>query len=433
MSRILMCATLLLALVMGGCEQRREQPTDKRAEALPRKPFHEALEPELYELPSGALATWRAHARHQPALVLFANHPYLDPLPETGREELRDFLRTATPEDIVRRARFFVPDPAFLPPQALSAAIAAGLFSEIVFVYPGTQEKDAFSLEDFQRRALAAGFLNEEETRALSLHDGVIGGRVRGLPLRCVHPEALPSLDKPVILHIDLGYFKDLYQNEIRTPVYDLLHQTATAIRDAGFPALAVTLSFSNAEVGFSLESRFMISDLAELLRRPAALEGGTPRSWTYRAAALFAGAMFMEGRFRELTEEAAQAGPADAAAQYALSLVRFQQGRDEEGFALLDRAVALDRGFALDYLELAEVGAEQGRWDKVLELIEKAAALDPRNPFPRLRQADALIQGGRGNEALPLLDALRRLPWSPRHHPDILRLLEEMMQAAGA
>ena len=46
---------------------------------------------------------------------------------------------------------------------------------------------------------LAKTLLPELSRRTLD----VISGRVRGLPFRCVHPEALPAIGGPVIVHID--------------------------------------------------------------------------------------------------------------------------------------------------------------------------------------------------------------------------------------
>jgi hypothetical protein len=394
--------------------------------------FKKPVTPAVFELPSGALIVWREFAKRKPALLLFSTHPLLAPLSEGDRKGLKKLLTSGSARDIVRRGQIQSADPAFASAQTVSAAIDAGLIGELIFVQPTRRKRADVSLQDFQQRAYNAGFLSAAETSALTLQDGVISGKVRGLPFRVVHLDALPRIDRPVIVHVDLGYFKDLYVNEIKTPVYDLLSQTATAIRDAGYPALAVTLSYSNKEVEFSLESRFMISNLADLLYHPAMLGGITPPSWVLRARAMFAGAMFAESSAQDLIAQAAQLNPDDPDALYAQAQQLFLQKQSVAAFSLLDQAVALDRGYALAYLELAETGVELGQWEKAVEILDKAANAFPDDPFIRISQADLLIQHGRGQEALPLLTALQQLPWSEIHHPGVSALLKEMAVAAA-
>jgi len=424
-------------------EAAPSEPTTTEA-AVPAKPaaaearlpgtyalFEEPVESARYEVPSSALATWRGFASRKPALLLFSKHPFLDPLADNLREDVRALLSNGTAEDINRRGRLRAADPVFFPPNTVSAAIEGRLISELVYVYPTSRPVAEFSLPDFQRRALGAGFLTEAEALALTLQDGVISGTVRGIPFRCVHPEALPKIDAPVLVHIDLGYFESLYANDIKTPVYGLIYDLSKALRAAAYPVLAVSLSYSNQETGFSLDSRFIISDLAELLRHPEWLTQEVPASWTLRSQALFASTMFAESTSLELTAEAAQINPDDPAALYHQALVLFRQEQPDEAFVLLDQAVALDAGYALAYIDLAETGLESGQWEKALELLGKAAQHFPDDPFIRMRQADILIRHDRGQEALPLLRDLRQLPWSPVHYYGIPGYLKEMQAAA--
>ncbi|OGR36091.1 MAG: hypothetical protein A2091_10755 [Desulfuromonadales bacterium GWD2_61_12] len=321
-------------------------------------------------------------------------------------------------------------NPAFLPPQTLSLAIAAGLFSEIVYVMPTTQKISEFSLVDFQKRSVTYGFFTESEAAALTLQNGVIGGTLRGIPFRCVHPDALPKISAPTILHVDLGYFNDMFVNEVKTPSYGLLHNLMTSVRNQEYPVLAATLSYSNQEAGFSLDSRFMISNIAEVLRNPALLSGNTPPSWTLRADALYASTMFSKSKAEELTERAAKESPDDPAALHALALLLFRRNQPDQAFVVLDRAVALDKGYALEYSELAERGKELGQWAKSIELLQKATECFPENDFVKIRLVDALIQRGRVKEARPILSELLKRPWSDTYHKGVPELLNGMSEA---
>lgn len=393
--------------------------------------FKEPVTPAVYELASGGLATWRQHAEIKPALVLFSLHPFLDPLRNENVHGIKEFVRTAAPTELIRRTRLQTPDPILLPPQTTSAAIAAGLISELIFVQPSTQKMTEASLASFQQRTFDAGFLTAEEARALTLKDDTISGTVRGIPFRTVHLDALPKITGPVLVHIDLGYFKELYVNAIKTPAYPLIYKLISEIREADWSTLAVTLSYSNQEVDFSLESRFMIATLADVLYHPALLDGGIPASWTLRANALYAAEMFAESKAQELLAEATLTNPDDPAAFYDFSLVLFRLKNNPEAFAALDQAVALDKGYARAYLDLTNAGMALGDKEQSLKLLSKAAASFPDNPFIRISRCDLLIRLGRGSEALPLLQQLQELPWSTVYHPGVPGLLQEMIEVA--
>lgn len=426
---------ILFLLVLTSCKRNNEEQKtsfpNQGSPVTPKVPFRAALEPNLYELPSGALATWRNFAAQKPTLVLFSAHPLLDPIPAERKEQIHDLLVKSDEKEIVRRCRMLSNEPVVLPPETLSAALDNDLFSEVVLVVPSLGKPEDINLEKTRIRFQQAGFLTEDESNKLALSDGVIRGTVRKLPLLIVHPDRLPQLVKPIILHIDLSYFREMYVNEVKTPSYDLLLQLATKVREAAYPALAVTLSFSNQEVGFSLESRFLIRDLDTVLRKPELLEGNPPPSWELRAKALYATAMFAESEARELTLQAANKNPDDAAALYALALDMFKQRQAEAGFSTLDQAVALDQGYGLEYLELAQQGLSMGQTEKSIELMGKAANALPDNLFVRIELANQLIQASRVKEARPLIAELIKLDWSKTFHPQVPQYLQQMKEAA--
>lgn len=440
-SIICLITLIFLSLSIGACDdsgsqerqvQVRPASAVQQSTITPRQAFKEPIEPAVFELASGALSIWRNYAAIKPALLLFASHPLLNPTEDVETASIKQMIAVATDQEILRRGSVSASDTLIVSPQTVSAAIHAGLFSEILLVLPTQEKPEDISLEKFVMRLTVAGFLSAEEAATLVLKDKVISGTVRGLPFRLVHPDALPPLTGPLVMHVDLGYFNEGYVNEVKTPIYDSIYWFAAAVRDAGYKPTAVTLSCSNQEVGFSLSSRFIIRDLAYLLRNPQYLEGGTPESWLLRASALYASIMFNESRAQELTEKAAMSKPEDAAAIYDLALLRFQQADPDEGFRLLDQAVTLDRGYALSYIELADQGQSMGQWGKSFELLEKAVAAFPDNVEWRIRLAGDLIQRGRVKEASRHLQILERLNWSDVYHPYIRELLRTMQEAAS-
>lgn len=405
-------------------------PEKKLPQAGVRSLFKVAVEPTVYELPVGALATWRDYAGQKPALLLFSAHPLLDPIPAAEQETVRQLVLTGTAGDIIRRGRLNAADTVFISPQTVSAAIDSGLIAELIYVLPTPGKLSEMSLPEFQKRVFHSGFLTDKEALALTMKNGVISGTVRGLPLRCVHPEALPKINRPVLVHVDLGYFKNLYVNEVKTPAYDLLYRTAASLHKADYPVLAVTLSYSNQEAEFGLESRFLISNLADLLRHPSMFEGNIPVSWKLRSDALYAGALFSSDKAMEFSIKAAETNPDDPAALYLLALIQLEQRQSAAALATLDRAVALDPGYALQYLDMADAWQQA---DQVLALREKAAKVFADNPIIRIQIAELLINSGKGKEALPIILSLQQLPWSTTYHPDVPEILKQMATVANS
>lgn len=402
------------------------------ADGLPL--FREPVAPAVYEVPANALATWRSFAGRKPALLLLANHPFLKPLAGDEAGAVRTLLRDGSTAELIRRGRLSAPDPAFVSLQAVSAAIAAGLISELIYVQPGSGSAAALTLADFQKKAYLAGFCTEAEALALTSADGVIRGTVRGLPFRVVPAEALPKIDVPLLIHVDLGFFLASYSNEITTPAYRLLLGTAAALRDAAYPkVLAVTLSFSNQEAGFSLEHRFMLNSFASMLLIPATLDGNVPASWVQLANAVYAGTLFNDELAEDFVARAVAVNPDNPAAHFAQALLLLKAHREADAFAALDRAIALDPGYAQAYLELAESARGIGASERVLQHLDKAAPHFPDNPFLDIDRAEALLRLARGREAALLLAGLQQLPWSERHHPGIAAQLAEMAKLAKA
>ncbi len=428
-------ASVLFTLMLCGygCDFQKDSGpsvTIAQVAVTPKALFQEPIVTQSFELASGALTVWRRYSAAKPALLLFAAHPLLNPVPEPLTEQVGQLLSSRDDTELLRRGTSTAADALLISPQTVSAAIEGGLISELLVVLPSLDDKP-ISLEKFSKRASAAGFFSSEDASRLTLEDGVIRGSTRGIPLRVSYLNALPEIDRPLLMHIDLSYFKESYVNDIKTPIYDLIYEFATATKGAGYRPTAVTLSYSNQEVDISLSSRFVINDLATLIENPAYLEGGTPASWALRASALYASLMFDEERSRILTEQAAASTPDDAAALFDLALVRFQENLPEEGFALLEQAIALDAGYGLVYLDLADQGQNLEQWTKSFELLEKATTIFPDNAVLRIRLAGDLIQRGRVKEARRVLKALEKLEWSEFYHPEARALLEKMQQAA--
>jgi tetratricopeptide (TPR) repeat protein len=387
----------------------------------------------LVELATHALPFWRDCRDEKPALVLMSFDPFLQPIPTVLRDRARELVLTGTPGDIDRHGGLNRPDPVVMPTQALSAALEAGLFSRIYWVFPAKVDPTQLNLETFREQMVKAEFFSEAEAQELTLTQGTFSGQLRGVPFKAVHYSKLPDIDVdgPLVLHVDLSFFRGLYDDEIKTPLYDLIHQSALQILESGWQPLTLTLSYSTLQGAISLDTRFVLTNLAQVLRDPSLLDGDMPQPWQLRAEALYAADMFTESKKLELYQQAAKLAPQDPTAAYDLFQVHFMARELDEALLALERAVALDPGYGAAYLRLTSMALEDGNVEMALALLEKAAAVFPANPFIPLQRADLLLQTGRGEAALSLLEPLLEKNWSPTYHPDIRKTLVEMKEVA--
>jgi len=386
MRKLSLLTFALILILLIGCQEEVPQKTASTSTPEPAKPavtqtielveiFSEPIEPVVLELPSEALSYWRDAAKgKKPALVLFSIHPLLQPIDGTLKKDAAELMASGTTGDFKLHGSVYRAEPVILPTQALSAAIDAELFSEIIWVFPSTGAPEEMQLALFHKQVTEAGFLTEAEGKTLNLNGGIYTGTVRGLPFRAVHPGVLPTIDKPMVLHVDLGFFKGIYQGEVKTRIYDQLLSTALAMNETGWTPEVTTLSYSTMEGTFSLDVRFLITNFADMLRDPTLLDGTMPESWALRSEALYSVNFFLEGKVQEYYEQAAAKFPEDAAAQYDLyKHMFFEQRRIDEALLVLDKAVALDRGYAAAYLELALIADKDNNMAAALELLNSA------------------------------------------------------------
>jgi len=429
---------ILVLIALAGCQKHEEsappvQTTETTAPAPEKVLLGEPIEAKEVELPSEAIPYWRnAAGGSRPALVLFAIHPFLQPLNEAQRDAVMKLVATGTPDDFAKRGTFFRVDPALISTQALSAALAGNLFSEIIWVFPSTTPLEEFSQETFRNQMVEAGFMTPEESAGMTYQDGIFSGTLRGTSFKAVHPLALSAVSGPAILHIDLGYFKGQYKSEIKTPLYPLLLETAKTLRGLNLKVRGVTLSYSTEEGEFSLETRFLINRLAELLAAPSMLDKPLPENWNLHSEALYTINFFMEDKVTELYTKAVHLAPGDPAVLYGLALRRLRDKDLKGALELIERAAKEDEGYALEYFNLADRAANAGDFANASMLLDRGRSHSPHNPFIDFQRAGVLIQQGQTDAARQILLGLKKLPWSPDVHAGTLQRIDDMLAAVS-
>ena len=307
-----------------------------------------------------------------------------------------------------------------LPVMAVRTAAEAGFFSRIVWVFPSSSSVEQLQLDVFVTQMLGSFSMTEDEAANLTLEDGSLRGMIAGVPFQAVHPEALPSLDQPVVVHFDLTYMKPGYKGEIKTPLYPQLLDTLDGLKSTGWKTTTVTISFSNLEGEIPLPSRFVARDLAAVFANPALLAEEPPRQWQLRTNALYIENFFKKEEVRKLYEEMTAADPSDASVKYALYNVARQFKEGDAALDYLQQAVELDPVYALEYLTLAETALKGKRPDKAIDMLQNARAKLPNNSFILLSLVRLAIDSHRQDLALQLLPLLQGETWSTIYHPDI-------------
>lgn len=430
---------LCLFLLISGCEKKKEQATPAVEPLSLEAPeailttatlLQEPIEAHLFELPVQALPVWRSFRGSKPILVLLSQDPFLQPIPAALEKEAIDLALKGTPEEFAERTSMPGPNPLLLPRMAVDTALRSNLFSEVVWIFPSTVPKDQLDIEQFRQQLLEFGAIDEDEAQTFIPLAGGFAGTVRGLPFRAVPPDALPILERPVVLHIDLGFFQPLYKGEIKTALYPLLYNSLGNLRETAMDTAAVTISFSNMSGTLPLTARFIGPTLAHLVNNPEMLDNKLPLNWQRRANALYLPNFFKIEEARDLFLEMEIDLPVDPSVKYDL----YQNSRElKEGDKALDylkQAVALDPVYALEYLTLASLALERGLPEQAVKMLRLAEQAMPDNPQISLQLAAQLNDLNHSGQTRKILEKLRELPWSTVYYPDMGVHIDAMLAA---
>ena len=393
--------------------------------------LQEGIEATLVEVPTQALPIWRKYREQKPTLVLYSRDPFLAPTPAALEEEAIELIQDGASDKLSERLLFPSSNPLLLPDMALDSALRTELFSRVVWVFPAKVPIDQLDGELVPQQLLELGAIDQEEAKTFVYAKGVASGTVQGLPFKAVHPDALPTLQGPVVLHIDLGFFQPLYKGEIKTPLYPLLYKTMSDIAKLGWQGVCATLSFSNTSSGLPLSTRFIGPTLARLLSEPGLLDAQLPANWARRANVLYLPNFFKTEEINKLYQEMDSADPENPSIKFGYYQVSRQLKSGNKALELLAQAVALDPVYALEYPLLSSVAMEKGRPLEAVQMLHHARAAQPDNPFIALQLANLLIQIKHPEQAIKILKDLDRHPWSETYFPEMSAQLVALMTAA--
>jgi hypothetical protein len=426
---------LLLMFFAVGCSQ--EESTSPPTKVAKQKPaqvedstsrifLEEAVPLHRLERVGEALAVWRQYSEQQPALLLLSNYPLLMPVPDQLRDEVSRTVVSATADDLSRLSDVGLPAPLFLPEMTVDIALREGWFGQLAWAPSIRDPAQELSLEPISERFAKNQFASELELATLTIQENILRGTLRGVSTTMAALHNLPELNGPVIIHIDPGYFQGMYENEIATPILQVINNALAVLRERKIPVLAVTFDNSNLVGRISLDVRFLQHVLARMIESPETLDQEVPINWRRKADILYLSNFFKKDETRELALAMNADEPDTAWVKFALyrSSVEHSQGSDALSF--LAEAVRLDRVYALEYLALSDMAYEKKRSDEAMRMLSLAAGTFPENAQIKLKMAHLATAMGDKETALHLVGQLQQLEWSPVYYPDMPQYLED-------
>ncbi len=385
----------------------------------------DSINATVYESDTEALLSWRMNLPGRPTLVLLSNNPFLTPLPETIKTDIKDLVLRGSSEQIRRKAVMTGSDPLLYPGMGLSAALDAKLFSEVIWIIPLTKERPLPELEILSQQLRDHGVMSKTELSSLKKVDDHVSGKVRGIAFSIYASHSLPKLKKNLVMHLDLSYFSALYRNEIKTPIYPLIGQQLRSWKNQNWPVKQISISLGNLLGNVPLGSRFMGDNLRTLFNKPNILMDQLPQIWRLRAKALYLENFFKKEEMLEIFQKMDQLEPENAATQYGLYQVQRRFKNGDKALQHLAEAVRIDPGYALEYYTLAETALKKKRPAAALQMLSLASAQQPANPGPLLRQLDILVQINHPQPMAGLLEQLNKMTWSEIYYPGMGKHLQ--------
>jgi hypothetical protein len=433
---------LLTCLLLAGCERQSSNgpaetgPVPSRpqtvAAVLPVHLLKEPVEATMVEIATEALPIWRRFHEQRPALVVLAESPFARAVPTPLQGRAGRLTEDGDAYALWAASPFATSDPVLLPEMAVRAALRAGFFSRLIWVIPVPEEvQGRITVEDFRRNLQGDGTLTVQEADSIERRAVGFAGTLEGVPFLAIFPETLPTIDGPIVLHLDAGFVSPFYKNEVKTPLFPLIHKHLTQLRDADWQVLAVTISRSNFGARLPVEVRFLAPIFSRLLKEPDMLEGEMPAEWILRRDNLYLESFFQPEKMLANARRMIELAPGDAAAYFDLYAALVLDRRTGEAMDALAMAVLLDPAYALKYLQLAEAAGDNPV--ESLILLERAAAALPEEPLIPLLLAERLLKAGRAAEAETLLHYLARRNWSQTYFPDMARHLTALREKAAA
>jgi tetratricopeptide (TPR) repeat protein len=264
----------------------------------------------------------------------------------------------------------------------LYPAIMEGIVKELYWVTPDSLMAGRKVLDDMKSQLIdTLDRLSIDDLDSFQLRNGVVKGRVYGIPLTICKLSDLPLFNEAVLLDIDVDYFDppDLRKRLALPSIWP--NEFITALMKKGMKSDSVTISYSVRGGYLALEYKFLGDDLANILKDPKGSQSVLAKMRIHRRS----GHVYRsKGMYSEAVHEfqkGLELSPDDAALHYGLGLAYSQWGKADEASIEFDRAKALDGRYENSLLSDADYYFRKGLCDRALPLYEQVLQKKPVNP----------------------------------------------------
>jgi tetratricopeptide (TPR) repeat protein len=426
-SCIFLGLALSISLALPSCDNNSSPSIKVESKAL----FHEPITANLVELPNEAIPTWRQYAETKPVLLLFGD----DPMLQTTHPDLQADINTLVTSGTITDLRKHGPLAAatyLQPSQTLTAILQQKMFSQVIWATSKSAESGALGHSEVIEALFKIGAVDDYERESFKVTTYGQSGTIHDTPFQIVYHDHLPPVDGPILMHLDLTYFKSLYDNEIKTPFFNTLKSYVDTVRKQTYSCVDVTISYSNLINWVPIDMRFAGEMANQVLANPDLLDKPMPESWQRKARSLYLNVFFQNEERAALFLPLVKENPDQKADTYwELFKTTIKFASYEEAIGYLDQAVTRDNAYAVEYFNLAAKAQQRELLEQEVTLWRKAAAAFPDNPYIKLQEIKARIESKEDPNLLRTdLIKLQQLDWSEFYNASIAEEIERLIQS---
>lgn len=287
-------------------------------------------------------------------------------------EEVREALEAGSCAELAPRVGYWARgDALYGIADFVYPAFRLGVVREVWWVVPARRRMPQAAFEPFRRWLRDRWQFPDDFLAALRYDGAVVRGTFRGLPVRLVTLDDLPSLSEPVLLDVDVDYLVSLYRDEGRDGMLDVLSWFFRALAGKGLRSDFVTVARSVDRMYTPQRFAYLADRVREFVQEPDRVWPRPPEAW----------------RLQDEVERLEASGALEAA------------------LARADALASLEPASAVPLYDRVRLLRARGEGDSALRALRRAVALDPSYRYGYFELATDLYAGGRREESLAVLE----------------------------
>jgi len=342
----------------------------------------EPIDPLVMEDHSDSFLAWRKAKIQNRIIVHIDSHIDIEWISDPDLKRIADAQTTAE----LRQLQLDPLHPEERPTKPLSImnylypAMKEKMAKELYWVLPDSFMQGGSVLHIFKDHLVeTVDRLSIDMLNSFKLKNGVIKGRLFGIPFTLCKLSDLPSFRETIVLDIDVDYFDppNLRQRITSPPLWpeDLIAH----LRKRKISTDLVSVCYSVRGGYLPLEHKFLGDDLAQMLKDPRGSDTAAAKRSRHRRSGV---EYYAQGKYPEALQEfqsALESNPSDPSLQYWLSLMYRQMGKREEASAALARCISLDRFYGDLLFYDADYYANKKIFENALPLYDQLFRKEPR------------------------------------------------------